>query len=377
MQNEEIHFVYGRSYLSREDAIALDPREMPLAEGVLRPPLGGMHNVIRDAAPDAWGRRVLLYRMGQQALSEFNYLLMAGPDRIGALDVLDTPEAYRPPEAPAVTLEQLVSAADYIERGQPLPQALHDTLIHGSSVGGARPKALLEDEQKKWIAKFSSSTDQYPVIRSELAAMWMAAQCGIRVPAVRLVESMGKDVLLIERFDRIKSESGWQRRFMISGLTALLLHETEARLASYLDMAGFIRRYGQNATGETKELYRRMVFNILIGNNDDHARNHAFFWDGRYYQLTPAYDICPMLRSGLTANQAMVVGAHGRLSTLKNAVSEAALFGLSADEARHINEELVDRIETLWKDAVAFAGLTRFQADQLRRATVLSEGCFY
>ena len=377
MVNEELHFVYGRSYLERADAIALDPRDIPLAEGVFRPRSGEMHSVIRDAAPDAWGRRVLLYRLNKEALTELDYLLMAGPDRIGAQEVLDSPDNYRTQEDTLVSLEQLATAADYIDRGQPLPEALNATLIHGSSVGGARPKALLSDDKQRWIAKFSSSTDQYPVIRSELAAMWLAGQCKIRVPEVRLVESMGKDVLLVNRFDRINTAAGWQRCFMISGLTALQLHETEAQLASYLDLAGFIRRYGKDAVKDSRELYRRMVYNLLIGNNDDHARNHAFFWDGKYYRLTPAYDICPMLRSGLTSNQAMIVGEQGRLSTLKNALSEAGQFGLTIEEAKTIKDELIERIETLWSDAVDLAKLSSFHSELLRRATVLSPGIYY
>jgi serine/threonine-protein kinase HipA len=244
-------------------------------------------------------------------------------------------------------------------------------------VGGARPKALLSDNQSDWIAKFSSSTDHYPVVRSEMAAMWLAGQCHIQVPTVRMVESMGKDVLLVERFDRIRNETGMERRFRISSLTALQLHETESQLASYLDLAGFIRRYAKDADQSNSQLFRRMMFNILIGNNDDHARNHSFFWDGVRYQLTPAYDICPMLRSGLTANQAMIVGKQGRLSTLKNALSEAGLFGLTEGDAIFIKNELVDRIKTHWAEASDYAGLTKLQSDLLRKTTVLSPGIFY
>jgi serine/threonine-protein kinase HipA len=164
---------------------------------------------------------------------------------------------------------------------------------------------------------------------------------------------------------------------MISGLTALQLHETESRLASYLDLAGFVRRYGKDADRDNAQLFRRMLFNILIGNNDDHAGNHAFFWDGKHYHLTPAYDICPMLRSGLTASQAMIVGKQGRLSTVKNALSEAGLFGITEEEAASIKEELVDKIETLWADASENAGLTKIQSELLRRSTILSQGVFY
>ena len=373
----ELRFVYGRSYLDRNDAISLDMRELPLESSVFRPRVGEMHSVIRDASPDAWGRKVLLYRLQQDHITELDYLLNAGADRIGALAVQKSSDHCQTQEIQTATLDQLVEAAELIENGQPLPDALDNALLHGSSVGGARPKALLYDNQSGWIGKFSSGTDQYPVVRSELAAMWLAGQCDIRVPAVRMVESMGKDVLLVERFDRIRAENGTKRRFMISALTALQLHETEGLLASYLDLAGFIRRYAKDAGQDNFQLFRRMMFNILIGNNDDHARNHAFFWDGSQYELTPAYDICPMLRAGLTANQAMIVGKQGRSSTLKNALSEAGLFGLTREHAILVKNELIDKIETFWAEASDCSGLTKVQSDLLRRATVLSPGIYY
>ncbi len=373
----ELQFFYGKSYLEKSNAISLDMRELPLESGVFRPRVGEMHSVIRDAAPDAWGRRVLLYRLKQDHITELDYLLNAGPDRIGALVIQKSSDHFQRQETQAAALDQLVAAAELIENGQPLPEALTDALLHGSSVGGARPKALLYDNQSSWIAKFSSTTDQYPVVRSELAAMWLAGQCNIRVPVVKMVESMGKDVLLVERFDRIRTETGMQRRFMISGLTALQLHETESLLSSYLDLAGFIRRFAKDAGQDNAQLFRRMLFNILIGNNDDHARNHAFFWDGARYELTPAYDICPMLRTGLTANQAMIVGNLRRSSTLENALSEAGVFGLTKEDAVSMKNELIDKIETLWEEASEYAGLTKVQSDLLRRATVLSPGIFY
>ncbi|MBW2217322.1 MAG: HipA domain-containing protein, partial [Deltaproteobacteria bacterium] len=132
---------------------------------------------------------------------------------------------------------------------------------------------------------------------------------------------------------------------MISGLTALQLHETEAPMASYPELASFIRRSGKHYPADVKQLFRRMVFNILIGNTDDHARNHAFFWDGNHYTLTPAYDICPLLRVGQIANQAMIVGKDGRESTLRNALSQPEQFSMTAQEAQTVREELTGMIE--------------------------------
>ncbi len=376
--NTQFTFVYGRSYLERSDAIALDPVELPLQGSIFSPSFGETHNVIRDSAPDAWGRRVLLYRSGGRSFSELDYLLQAGSDRIGALDVTTEPTGYEAVRTdPHSSVEDLLNAAQCVEAGKPLAESLGDALLHGSSVGGARPKSLLDDKKNKWIAKFSSTTDYYPVVRSEYTAMWLAGQCGIDVPVTVLLQELGKDVLLVRRFDRERCKGQWHRRFLISGLTALQLHETEAVLASYPDLASFLRRSGGHYPVEAQQLYRRMVFNILIGNTDDHARNHAFFWDGRNYSLTPAYDICPMMRVGQTANQAMIVGEDGRKSTLRNALSLSEHFGLSFADAKMINEEITEIVEEKWDEAAERGALTKHESTLLRQATILSPACFY
>jgi serine/threonine-protein kinase HipA len=376
--NNVCHFVYGRSYLERSNAIALDPRELPLQEKVFSPPFGETHSVIRDAAPDAWGRRVLAYQSGGQALTELDFLLQAGRDRVGALDFRPEASAYPgTPVAPHASIADLVNAAEKLETGQPLPESLGAALLHGSSIDGARPKSLLEGAHNKWIAKFSSSTDHYPVVRSEYAAMWLAGKCGLDVPDIQLLKIMGKDVLLVKRFDRKRADNQWHRRFLISGLTALQLHETESALASYPELASFIRRFGDRYPADVKQLFRRMIFNILIGNTDDHARNHSFFWDGVHYTLTPAYDICPMLRAGQTAYQAMIIGRDGRESTIRNAVSRPEQFNLTLAEATIMKEEIAEIIKGRWDEAADLAGLTDHESKMLKQATILSPACFY
>lgn len=377
-ENNMYSFVYGRSYLERPNAIALDPRELPLQNNVFSPFFGETHSVIRDAAPDAWGRRVLTYRSGGQALSELDYLLQAGRDRIGAMDVRQKSSGYTitQPDRHA-SIEDLLTAAEKIENGEPLPASLENALLHGSSVGGTRPKSLLNDADHKWIAKFSSSTDHYPVIKSEYAAMWLAGKCGITIPDIIIEKILGKDVMLVRRFDRERVKDQWRRRFMISGLTALQLHETEAPMASYPELASFIRRSGERYPADAKQLFRRMIFNILIGNTDDHARNHAFFWDGNHYTLTPAYDICPMLRAGQTANQAMIVGKNGRASTIRNALSQSELFSMTTPEAQTVQEEITEIIKERWDEGAGLAGLTKKESKIFKQATILSPACFY
>lgn len=190
-------FNYGQSYLARSNAIPIYEPELPLRAGEL-PLLNGlqMPNCIRDASPDAWGRRVLLYRAGARAdnvaeLDELTYLLESGSDRIGALDFQSSPTEYVPRAGIHTPMHELMEAAQRIQDGLPVSQALDLALRHGTSIGGARPKVTLEEAGKKYIAKFSSNKDLYNVVKAEFVAMRLAALCSINTATVRL-EVSGK-----------------------------------------------------------------------------------------------------------------------------------------------------------------------------------------
>ena len=354
-----VHFNYGKSYLDRRDdknpAIPIYTPELPLRPGVL-PLINDLDipNCIRDAAPDAWGRRVIINKQfglkGRDAdtgsLDELTYLLESGSDRIGALDFQRSPKEYVPRSPNNASLEELLESAERVEQGIPLTAELDQALFHGSSIGGARPKALIEDRGLKYIAKFSSSSDLYMVVKAEYVAMRLASIAGLEVAAVKLVKAAGKDVLLIERFDRIALDSGWARKSMVSALTLFGLGEMTARYASYEDLAEIIR-HRFTLPGETlKELYGRLVFNVLSGNTDDHARNHAAFWNGRELALTPAYDICPQGRTGNEATQAMLITGENRFSQLKTCLAATHHFLLSRQAAVTV----IDRIEAAIRD---------------------------
>ena len=352
-----IHFNYGQSYLGRNNAIPLYAPELPLRRGELPLPDGlTMPSSIRDAAPDAWGRRVILnrrfglerHRLHQAEPSELTFLLESGSDRIGALDFQASPTDYRPRSATNVSLEELMEAAERVEQGLPLSPDLDQALHHGTSIGGARPKALIEDEDKKHVAKFSSSSDVYHVVKAEFLAMRLAKLCGLNVAPVSLVTAAGKDVLLVERFDRQKVAQGWQRTLMVSALTLLGLDEMMARYASYVDLAHIIRHRFSDPQTTLQELFSRMVFNILSGNTDDHARNHAAFWDGESLTLTPAYDICPQGRTGQEASQAMLVAESTRSSRLITCLDAAPHFLLSEQQAIEVMETQLQRIADHW-----------------------------
>ena len=357
-QGQQLVFNYGRSYLARSDAIALYAPELPLQSGSI-PLIAGlsMPSCLRDASPDAWGRRVLINRKlgvkGADAsefeLDELTYLLESGSDRIGALDFQMSATQYVPRQPKQAWLEELQTAAEKVEKGVPLSPELDQALLHGASLGGARPKVLLDDGKRKYIAKFSANNDLYSVVKAEFIAMRLARKAGLNVASVTLRTAMGKDVLVIERFDRVAEGDQWRRRAMVSALTLFELDEMMAAYASYEKLAEIIRHRFNEPKATLRELFSRIVFNILSGNTDDHARNHAAFWNGKQLSLTPAYDICPQSRSGQQASQAMLIHGGDRSSHLSTCIAAASSFLLAREEAIAIINHQVNVIEHEWQ----------------------------
>ncbi len=354
---DRLVFNYGRSYLERDGAIPLHLPELPLRQGLIEPLTGlRMAGCLRDASPDAWGRRVILNRRlgvrGQAAdsadLAELTYMLESSSDRAGALDFQRSPTEYVARETGQASLPQLVEAAARIEQGLPLPVSLGTALQHGTSLGGARPKAPIEDGRHKYIAKFSSSTDTFNVVKAEYVAMRLAMLVGLDVAPVTLARSLNKDVLLVQRFDRTWGGGGWHRHAMVSALTLLELDEMAARYASYEKLAEIMRHRFAEPVATLRELFARMTFNVLCGNTDDHARNHAAFWDGHTLRLTPAYDICPQNRTGGEASQGMVIHDGNRLSRVAVCIDAAPAFLLSVSQATEIVREQITGIQANW-----------------------------
>lgn len=378
-------FTYGRSYLTRTDAMPIWLPELPLEDRVIVPDAPAViAGALRDAAPDQWGRRVVLNRQfnmrGKDVdtgdLDELNYMLMSGSDRIGALDFQASPREYVPRLQRDATLQDLLHAADAVERGVPLSPELEDALRHGTSIGGARPKAQLIDKDRKLIAKFSSSRDNHNVVRGEYLAMRLARIVGLRVATVEVVVAENKDVLLVERFDRVKREHVWLRKAMVSGLTVQGLDELGARYASYAALAEILRLRSSDPAGDMKELWSRILFNILVGNTDDHARNHACFFDGETLRLTPAYDIDPRPRLGREANQAMAIVGDDRRALIATALDASGAFGIQRDEAIAIAVWQLEMIHANFRAEAAAGGLTAVEQYQLARRAFLNPYVF-
>ncbi len=378
-------FNYGRSYLARNNAIPLYEPELPLQSGQIAPePPLGFANALRDAAPDAWGRRVIINRLagarGRASqdvdLGELTFLLQSGSDRIGALDFQASPTDYVARESQAHPLDTLARASELVEQGIQLEPALAEALQHGTAIGGARPKVLIADGDKKYVAKFSSSTDTYHAVKAEYIAMRLAAIAGLDVAPTKLSGAMNRDVLLVERFDRQKTASGWARRAMVSALTLFGLDEIMAAHASYEDLTDIIRARFTRPQRTLRELFGRVVFNILVGNSDDHARNHAAFWDGASLTLTPAYDICPQARTGREASQAMLIHGRERRSQLSVCLESHAKYHLPRDEALRIMSNLIAVVRTRFESVCDEAALSEVDRQTLWRRQFLNALAF-
>ena len=378
-RNSHAVFQYGARYLSRPDRIAVDPAALPLPDPAASPQAFrsaegfALFNGIRDAAPDGWGRYLMQKAAGAETLDEFDYLIASGDRRVGSLafgpDPTGGPKRTVPwgPDTSGehLDLAALAQAAEKIQSVDRLDPDLRRFLEAGSSLGGARPKAATDRAGQPWIAKFSAKSDSYPVCRAELGTMRLAAACGLDVPAVDLTTLLGHDIYLIQRFDRRLAGNQMNRISFASALTMLEAQEMAAYHYSYRDLADVLRRFGSEPRRDMRELFRRLGFNILVGNDDDHLRNHGFLFDGRGWRLSPLYDVVPKPRAGREWRLILNAGANGHEPTLANALTGAAAFGLDREEAASMLEELRAAVGQRWQAAMKDAGLAAGDIERL------------
>lgn len=345
-------FVYGKNYLSNKNAFPLDPFQLPLEERKFQNTLNdGLHGPLRDSSPDSWGRYVIEKNTPQSEHNSIGYLLNSADDRIGALSF----GVGKVPPAPArkynktVDLKKLIQAAHKLEQDLPLNDAERALLMAGPSAGGARPKTTVEHESHLWLAKFPALNDKQNFSKIEYATMKLAKDCGLNVPEVQVSRIGSQDVFLIKRFDRKfdPHSSHYYRTHFVSGLTLLNIDEKDRSQYSYLDLADQMRRWIKDPSGDLKELFKRIVFNGLVSNTDDHPRNHGFLFSGNSYNLSPVYDVVPKPETGSVRYLAMEIGSKGRLFNLDNLVSRCEAFDLSRDQAKKIFEDLKSKL-TKW-----------------------------
>ncbi len=380
-------FVYGKSYLARKDAVAIDPFELKVSDETYETTrLDGVFGALRDSGPDYWGRCVIEKHAGKAQLGELDYLLESPDDRAGALGfgLGQAPPAPRRKFNKTLELEKLQKIADALVRDE-LPEGgeeaaqVQDLMLVGTSMGGARPKAVVEDDEGLWVAKFNRPDDRWNNTRVEHAMLELAKSCGISVATSRIETVGGKDALLVKRFDRDTIQAGYTRARMISGLTVLRTDDApEARDRwSYVLLAEELRRVVAEPKKDAPELFRRMCFNALISNIDDHPRNHALIAKEKDWKLSPAFDLTP---SPVIAQDrrdlAMTAGDMGRFANAKNILSQSARFLLEEDQAKAIVSDMTKCVRGTWYDVVRRCGVTEQDAKTIRRAFVY-EGFSY
>jgi serine/threonine-protein kinase HipA len=373
-------FVYGRSYLENPAAIDIDPLELKLAAITYETiQMNGVFGALRDSGPDFWGRRIIEKRAGIAKLREIDYLLESPDDRAGALGsgLNRVAPAPRRKFNQTMELERLQELAEALVRDEipsdPNTEQAQDLLLLGTSMGGARPKAVVESDSGLWMAKFSRFDDRWNYPRVEHAMLELARQCGIDAAEGRIVKVAGKDVLLIRRFDRQKSPAGYTRARMISGMTALRTDDapTARERWSYILLAEELRRIVSEPKADARELFCRMCFNALISNTDDHPRNHAFVAFGRNWRLSPAYDLIPLPTvSQDRRDLAMECGRQGRFANATNILSEYPRFLLEREEAEKIVYGMQEQVEKTWYSTALQCGVSVKDADTIRGAFV-------
>ncbi len=365
-RNSRSIFAYGRGYLKNPKALPIDPIELPLSESQFETEVDfPVFNAIRDAGPDRWGRYLIGKRFPRD-LNELEYILAGGEGRVGALAFgpdLNGPKVLGPEGFEAYTPQKLELAEAQKGADDALANAdteeLERLLKYGPSIGGARPKIALNWQGRPSIAKFSTSLDERNEPLIEYATMTLAKAVGVNIPRIELTEVLGRDVYIIERFDRRLFKGEERKLLFLSGLTAGGLHESDAQHWSYQHLCDAITRISRDPKADKRELFGRMVFNILVNNDDDHPRNHGFIGDAEGgWRLSPAYDIAPRAQATLTFRLAMNVGEFGKEASRRNALSRCHHFELEAAEAEAIWARTEGSVLKKWRTIFTKAGLS-------------------
>ncbi len=371
-------FDYGRKYLERPNAVAIDPVQMPLGSEHLRTHEDfTLFNGIRDAAPDAWGRKLIdLYmrRTEGRTASEAEYLLVsqrgtrigavqfgpttAGPGQILDVGLPDVSSDLGTLEAFQVLVDTLKKHDGNILDSQ-IPASILDHVAPGADLGGARPKGTVTIDGHPWLAKFGMQSDSIPMAATEAGCLDLCEMAGLSVCERKIIDVAGRPTLLLKRFDREADASGvLHRRHMISGLTLLGAHEMDRASSGYADLYDGMRRFGA-AKDAGEIIYKRMVMNVLCGNTDDHYRNHAFLLNEKgLYEPSPVYDVTPSTGFSSSRSLFMHLGKAGcgRDATLQNAVAGAASLGLSTVRACEIANQLSQMVNANWRRVMSDRG---------------------
>lgn len=369
---DRFYFRYGKRYLEQPGAFSIDPRQLPLSETV------SVHDAlplaIQDNGPDEFGRYLYEVLHGAPPESPLDYHLDNGLAGIGALALSSTLE----PPADGLLLridsfEEIVEAFEDLEASRPLSHRMSLLLEQGRSLPGARPKArYVDDDGVEWIAKFERREDVFNIPIAEHATMCQAKSI-MRVADTQVIPCGRHNVFLTKRFDRSAVD---QRHHFLSAYTLMGANKVNPDLYyrdfGYAALGQLVKQISSSPGEERKELYRRLLFNVMVGNRDDHLKNHGFLKDlkGPLYNLSPAYDVVPGAGSPL---HAIGVGVKGAGATLENVLSQSELFGYNQAEAK----DILLQIDNLVPEIIATAaecGMTEKERNLLEQRMMRFDG---
>ncbi len=358
-------FEYDPSWLDDPAAFAIDPTNLPVQRGPFATgnEQSGLPGAIRDGVPDRWGQRLIerAFRKANETrtLTEIDYLLAINDaTRVGALryrregatEFDERVGEYKVP--PMIQLPALLNAADAVHGNTETAEDLKLLLNQGSPLGGARPKSVVQDNQGDLaIAKFPKPDDDRSIAHGEVLALTLAKAAGINAAEAQVESVVGKPVSLIKRFDR----RGGTRVPFLSAMS--LLNANDGEEAAYTEIADAIRINCAHPTEDLHELWRRIVFSVMIGNLDDHLRNHGFLRLEEGWVLSPAYDLNPVPAEERAREMTTWISEEGPQADVQLALNACEFFALSSSEAQAILDEVASVVQT-WREVAQQIGMS-------------------
>lgn len=363
-------FKYAQSYLDRADAFPCDPINFPLSDEKFYLPYDkenpGIPGFVLDGGPDHWGKRLLQTLLNPPPQTEVEFLLASSGTGVGALRFTATKDSP-PADAPFRAfehLEDMIAIAQAIDKGEIVDQSQRIYFERGASVGGARPKTLIFYEGAEWIAKFPRIGDEFDNPLVEHLTMLMARDVGIDVAETKIIHTEQGNVVLVKRFD-------WAVQGVVhfislhSLINVFAIRDITDEAFNYTQIAKITNSLSQD-TQVKKEIFRRMIFNIAVGNTDDHMHNHAMIKkpDNKHYSIAPAYDLVP--NPAFIGSHTICLGPMGRTPNKDNIIGAAQQMGLSIQERDAIIQQ-VKKITSSWRDIMRAASLSEDQIHRLEK----------
>ena len=364
-------FFYGRSYCENPNAYPLDPINLPLIYDkrfyfpITRFNASGIPGALLDCGPDEWGKRILNHFYDPKPVTEADYLVMGSGYGVGALMFADTTTiATHPTTKASHDLEQLYYTAMTFDNSDVTQVNLQPLLMPSSGIGGARPKAHVFHNGKAYIAKFNRRDDVFDNTLTEYCMMQLAKSAGIKTADVELIKTQYGNALLVERFDTGNTNPKMRRHLLSANALLNIQEVSQLNDVSYDRIAAIGKQISRSKT-MAEDVFTRMLFNIAIGNTDDHTRNHAFLkhpTEG-HYELSPAYDLVPLPQR--LSSHAINIGPFGQRPTKDNIQSGGKLMGLSLSKQKACVERVFSALENLDEKLQAM-GMSKTDVDYLQ-----------